>query len=334
MKKTLIKLTILFSCSLIGIGGCSENTSKEKSLERKVTELQKKVDQTKKKQIAKQKDKKLISVNVIDPETKKTVKIFYPIQMGFHSNKEKYKQDIETWAKAAARGTSTTPGYDQRNTPDRIGANGEVIKGKPRRILEESEIIRKIMDMSLTGGDVILPIYSTPSGYQPEEAPSLNEIVVASYTTYFNSHVPGRTRNIELSTGAINNVILGKQDYFSFNTTVGPSDQAHGYQPAKEAIDGKLVDGIGGGICQTSSTLYNAIDKLPITYIEKHHHSLHVGYVPPGRDATVSYGGPDFRFQNTTDVPLLIKAYVNKEKGSLTIELRTSRANQAIIKKK
>ena len=55
---------------------------------------------------------------------------------------------------------------------------------------------------------------------------------------------------------------------FSYNTTLGPSDQAHGYQPAKEAVDGKLVDGIGGGICQTSSTLYNAVDQLRVTYVE------------------------------------------------------------------
>ncbi|MDP4086831.1 MAG: VanW family protein [Bacillota bacterium] len=334
MKKYKSVITILLSFSLIGLVGCSEKTSKEQALEKKVSELQKQVEQTKKKQEkGKSEVKKTIVVNVIDPETKNIIKTFYPEQMGFTTNKEKYKQDIEDWGKLEARGTATKPGYDQRNTPDRISANGMIIKGKPRRILEESELTVKVMQASVSGGDVSLPLYTYPSGYKTEEVPQLGEVIVASYTTFFNSSVTGRNRNIELSAAAINNVILGNQDYFSFNTTVGPSDQAHGYQPAKEAIDGKLVDGIGGGICQTSSTLYNAVDKLKVTYIEKHHHSLHVGYVPTGRDATVSYGGADFRFQNTTGVALLLKAYVDKSKGSLTIEIRTSKSNQEIMKK-
>ena len=89
--------------------------------------------------------------------------------------------------------------------------------------------------------------------------------------------------------------------------------------------------GIGGGICQTSSTLFNAIDQVGVNYIEKHHHSLPVGYVPQGRDATVSYGGPDFRFQNTTGAPLLIKTIYAK--GKLTVEIRTSAAYKNLIKK-
>lgn len=80
--------------------------------------------------------------------------------------------------------------------------------------------------------------------------------------------------------------------------------------------------GIGGGICQTSSTLFNAVDQIPINYVERHHHSLDVGYVPKGRDATVSYGSLDFRFQNTNDVPFLIKATYGND--FLTIEIRTA----------
>ncbi|WP_207222924.1 VanW family protein [Vibrio vulnificus] len=141
----------------------------------------------------------------------------------------------------------------------------------------------------------------------------------------------GRTKNIELSAEAINNIILGEGDHFSFNTTVGPSDEAHGYHPAEEAINGKLVMGIGGGICQTSSTLYNAVDKVGVSYVEKHHHSVTVGYVPKGRDATVSYGGKDFRFENTTDIPLLVKA--NFGNGVLTIEIRTAKKYEGMLKK-
>jgi len=171
----------------------------------------------------------------------------------------------------------------------------------------------------------------TESGYKPEDVAHLGEVVVASYTTYFNSSVTGRNRNIELSAQAIDNVIVGVGDHFSFNTTVGPSDEAHGYQPAQEAINGKLVMGIGGGICQTSSTLFNAVDQLGVDYVEWHHHSVTVGYVPAGRDATVSYGGKDFRFLNTTGAPFLIKPIYGN--GSLTVEIRTSKEYESVLKK-
>ncbi|EIJ82307.1 hypothetical protein PB1_05245 [Bacillus methanolicus PB1] len=325
-------ISIILAASLIGLIGCSEKTAREEELEKKVDYLEQQIDKYKKEEEEeKKKEEKPIVVNVVDPNTKKMLKTFYPKDMGFETNFEKYKAEIENWAKSLARGTETTAGYDQRMIPDRIGKNGQIIKGRPRVILEESELTEKVIKASEKGGTVGLPLYVTKSGYKPEEVPHLGEVVVASYTTYFNSGVSGRTRNIELSAQAINNVIIGVQDIFSFNTTVGPSDAAHGYQKAEEAVNGKLVMGIGGGICQTSSTLYNAVDKLNVAYIEKHHHSVNVGYVPKGRDATVSYGGLDFRFQNTTGVPLLLKAYVKK--GSLTVEVRTSKANQTLLKK-
>jgi vancomycin resistance protein YoaR len=252
--------------------------------------------------------------------------------MGYGKDNKKYKEEIENWAHEIARGTEEKPGYDKRNTPDRIDGNGQVIKGAPRIILEEEELVDKVMEASTKGGDVDLPLYVSASGYKAEDAEHLGEVVVASYKTYFNPGVAGRTKNIELSAKAINNVIVGTEDYFSFNTTVGPSDEAHGYQPAEEAINGKLVMGIGGGICQTSSTLFNAVDQIGVDYVEKHHHSVTVGYVPKGRDATVSYGGKDFRFQNKAGAPFLVRAIVGN--GTLTVEIRTSKKFEGLIKKR
>lgn len=322
--------------SLIGLIGCSQETSKEEELEKKIAELEKKIEEEQKEkeealkeQEEKEEEEQVIVVDVVDPNTQKVIKTINPVEMGYGTDNEKYKAEIEGWVTELARGSEGTVGYDQRMIPDKIGKNGEIIKGKPRIILEESELVEKVMNASEKGEAVELPLYVYESGYKQEEAAYLSEEVVASYTTHFNSGVAGRSKNIELSAAAINNVILGTNDIFSFNTTVGPSDAAHGYQPAPEIVNGKLVDGIGGGICQTSSTLFNAIDKLGVSYIEWHHHSLNVGYVPKGRDATVSYGGLDFRFENTTGIPLLIKAIVHE--GSLTIELRTSKENQALL---
>jgi vancomycin resistance protein YoaR len=332
--------------SLIGLVGCSKATSKEEQLEKKIAELEKKIEEEQKEKEealkeqeekgkeakekeAKEEEEQVIMVDVVDPNTKKVIKTINPVEMGYGTDNEKYKAEIESWVTELARGSDNSVGYDQRMIPDKIGKNGEIVKGKPRIILEESELVEKVMNASEKGEAVELPLYVYESGYKQEEAAYLSEVVVASYTTQFNSGVAGRSKNIELSAAAINNVILGTNDIFSFNTTVGPSDAAHGYQPAPEILNGKLVDGIGGGICQTSSTLFNAVDKLGVSYIEWHHHSLNVGYVPKGRDATVSYGGLDFRFENTTGIPLLIKAIVHE--GSLTVEIRTSKENQAIL---
>ena len=324
-------ISIMLLASLLGLAGCAKETEKVDALEKKVSELEKQVDEKKEEKKKPEKQKPIV-VNVIDPNTKAVIKTFMPEEMGFETDLEKYKAEVEKWAKEVARGTETTPGYDKRMIPDRIDASGSVIKGTPRAILEETELANKVLEASVKGGEVELPLYVTASGYKTEDVAHLGEVVVATYTTSFNSRVAGRSKNIELSAQAIHNVIVGTDDIFSFNTTVGPSDAAHGYQAAEEAINGKLVMGIGGGICQTSSTLFNAIDQLSVSYVEKHHHSVTVGYVPKGRDATVSYGGKDFRFQNTTGVPLLITTMFNN--GKLTIEIRTSTQYQGMVKKR
>lgn len=340
MSKLKWGILLMMIGSLIGLAGCSgkaagDNEPEKKAGEEKIKEEEKAKEEAKEEEQAKEEDEKEevkpIVVKVTDPNTKAVLKTFSPAEMGFGDDDEKYKTVLAQWAKEMARGTDTKQGYDQRMTLDKIGPDGKIIKGQPEIILEESELVDKIIAASVSGGDVELPLYVTESGYDPADVPYLDEVVVASYTTYFNSGVAGRTKNIELSAEAINNIILGEGDHFSFNTTVGPSDEAHGYQPAEEAINGKLVMGIGGGICQTSSTLFNAVDKVGVSYVEKHHHSVTVGYVPKARDATVSYGGKDFRFENTTGIPLLVKA--NFGNGVLTIEIRTAKKYEGMLKK-
>lgn len=324
-RRRLLLLLVVFS--LFGLVGCLEKTVKE--IEVKATEVEQK--QAEKTKPAQPKVEKPIIVNIIDPNTKAIIKSYTPKDYGFGTDNEKYKAELAKWAKELARGTKDTPGYDKRMTLDKIDENGQVIKGTPQTLLDETELTERLLQASGKGGDVEIPLYTTASGYKMEDVPTLNEVMVASFTTRFNGNVAGRSKNIELSAEAINNIILGDQDSFSFNTTVGPRTAETGYQKAPEIIDGKLVDGIGGGICQTSSTLFNAIDQLPVTYIERHFHSLDVGYVPKGRDATVSYGGKDFRFKNTTGVPLLLRTVYKK--GSLTIEVRTSKIYKSMMKK-
>ncbi|MFJ7182738.1 VanW family protein [Lysinibacillus xylanilyticus] len=326
-KKWMTTLCII--CS-IGLVGCQGKSEEEKKQEQQIQESKQKAEDLKKPVTFEQQMEPVV-VEIVDPSTKAIIQTISPKEMDYESNRQSYTKQIEQLAKDLARGNEKTAGYDKRMILDKLDDQGKVIKGSPLIVLKESELVERILEASATGGKVEMPLYVTESGYYFEDIPYLEDVVVASYTTYFNTHDVGRNKNIELSAKAINNVIVGSGDNFSFNTVVGPRDEVNGYQPAPEIINKKVVMGIGGGICQTSSTLFNAVDQIPVKFVERHHHSLDVGYVPKGRDATVSYGGLDFRFQNTADVPFLIKA--NYSKNSLTIEIRTAEKYVAILKK-
>lgn len=133
---------------------------------------------------------------------------------------------------------------------------------------------------------------------------------IGHYVTFFNSAKKSRATNIALAAEAINNHVVFPGETFSFNEVVGKRTEARGYMKAPEIVKGELIEGIGGGICQVSSTLFNAVDRSGVKIIQRYSHSKHVPYVPPGRDATVSWYGPDFTFQNVYNQPLLIRTQV------------------------
>ncbi|WP_068983472.1 VanW family protein [Lysinibacillus xylanilyticus] len=323
-------MAILCMIGTIALVGCQGKTDDEKKLEQQIQESEREVGELKKPVNFEQQTEPVV-VEIVDPSTKAIIHTISPNEMDYERDVQSYTKQIEQLAKELARGNEQTAGYDKRMILDKLDDQGKVMEGSPLIVLKESELVERILEASATGGKVELPLYITESGYSFEDIPYLEEVVVASYTTYFGTTDIGRNKNIELSAEAINNVIVGSGDNFSFNTVVGPRDEANGYQPAPEIINKKVVMGIGGGICQTSSTLFNAVDQILVKFVERHHHSLDVGYVPKGRDATVSYGGLDFRFQNTSDVPFLIKA--NYSKNSLTVEIRTAEKYVEILKK-
>ncbi len=131
---------------------------------------------------------------------------------------------------------------------------------------------------------------------------------IGQYVTYFNANNKARSHNIKLSAEAINNHVVFPGETFSFNHVVGRRTKARGYMRAPVIVKGELSEDIGGGICQVSSTLYNATDRAGLKIIKRYSHSKSVPYVPSGRDATVSWGGPDFTFTNPYSFPLLIRA--------------------------
>ncbi|MDF2613063.1 MAG: vanW 1 [Clostridia bacterium] len=136
---------------------------------------------------------------------------------------------------------------------------------------------------------------------------------IASFNTDFTPNT-SRARNIILSTEAINGMLLAPGDTFSFNTAVGETTAEKGYEYAPVIANSRISQGLGGGICQVSTTLYNAILKAGLYPLNRQPHSQPINYVPLGLDATVSWDSIDFQFQNTFEYPLYIKAYVQKDK--------------------
>lgn len=264
------------------------------------------------------------TIKIIDPFTKDLIKTFTPSDYEIAIDITQYKKQVKVWVR------DFSDGYRKPMILDKIGENGELIKGRPLITVNEEELVERIVQHSLSGGEIELPLNYSQSDYSEKDLPYFNEVVLASYSTRFRAFNSGRSKNIELSANAINDVIVGNNDIFSFNSVVGPRDVASGYQMAPEIIKGKMVMGIGGGICQTSSTLFNAVDQLGLKIIERHNHSRDVGYVPEGRDATVSFGGLDFVFQNTIGVPFIVKTYY--QKGAITIQIKTSKEYEQILK--
>ncbi|MCO7175347.1 VanW family protein [Sporolactobacillus kofuensis] len=145
---------------------------------------------------------------------------------------------------------------------------------------------------------------------------------IGHYTTFFNSGNKSRAHNIELAAQALDGHVVFPNETFSFNQTVGMRTKKKGYLPARVIVRGEYSEGVGGGICQVSSTLFNAVDRAGLKIIERYAHSRRVAYVPLGRDATVSWYGPDFRFRNNYNQPILIRAH--KHGGSISFAIYSS----------
>jgi vancomycin resistance protein YoaR len=133
---------------------------------------------------------------------------------------------------------------------------------------------------------------------------------LASFGTSLGNSSRNRTHNVRLACQAIDGTVLLPGDVFSYNDTVGPRVESAGYKEAPVIVRGKLEPGTGGGICQVSSTLYNAALLADMEIVRRRHHAIPVAYLPAGRDATVVDGVIDFRFRNRLKYPVAIDSKV------------------------
>ncbi len=152
----------------------------------------------------------------------------------------------------------------------------------------------------------------------------------SSFSTDYSKSSEARKDNIRLAFSKINGTILNSGEEFSFNNTVGERTVENGFKEAKVILAGEYENGIGGGICQASTTLYNAVIRAGLDVVEVKPHSLPASYVPLSLDAMVSWGYSDLRFVNNTDGPIYIKATTDDKKITITIFGNSLKENQKI----
>lgn len=172
---------------------------------------------------------------------------------------------------------------------------------------------------------------TTPVQQPPEQPPSTNRNVEApkkvtqkrtplgSYKTPLLSKAKNRVDNIKLASKKINGYKVKPGAIFSFNDVVGKRDAENGFKVATIIVKGEYDEDMGGGVCQLSSTLYNAADKAKLEVLERHAHSRAVSYLPEGRDAAVSYGYLDLKFKNNKEYSIEIRAWVESNEVHVAI---------------
>lgn len=224
---------------------------------------------------------------------------------------EKYNR----WVNELDRKTYTEP------VNARIGGNGQIVPGQNGHKLDRKEFMKRYYDALYGGGpaSIEVPVYPVYPKVDTELLASLRAQQIGYYVTYYNAGNIDRSHNIALAAKAIDGTVVFPGETFSFNRVVGIRTTGKGYRKAAVIVRGELSEGIGGGICQVSSTLFNAADRAGLSIVQRYSHSRHVPYVPPGRDATVSWGGPDFVFKNAYNQPVLIRAFAGVGRVGVSI---------------
>ncbi len=169
------------------------------------------------------------------------------------------------------------------------------------------KIISRVLTITLLFSGVFFFLKKGVSAFAEDNPYGWDKL--SSYTTYYAEEDKGRCQNISIAASLIDGVTVQGYGEFSFNATVGKRTEEAGFQQAKIILNGEYVSGVGGGVCQVSTTLYNAALKAGLQIAEYHPHSLRVSYVPPSRDAMVSTGS-DLKLFNPYAHPVFLSAQV------------------------
>ena len=207
----------------------------------------------------------------------------------------------------------------------------DITNDTPGQVLNREKLYDKIVSNLKRSSEVTLDLTldPVPALYQTKDIIKATKRQGEFSTSYASSNAD-RKSNIKLAVNTLNGLVINPNETFSFNQTLGKRTTNKGYKEANIIKDGKFVKGVGGGICQVSTTLYNALLLSNIDVTEAHKHTLPVSYVPPCLDAMVSWGSADLKFTNTTNLPIYIIASANGEKIKFKIFGDTNKNNYEI----
>lgn len=177
----------------------------------------------------------------------------------------------------------------------------------------------EIYNQTAEGADAVIELIVTKPEISTEDMKAnLFTTAIGNYSTN-GGGTSNRRSNISLAVKAIDNKVLLPGETFSYNDTLGKRTTEKGYKEAGAYSDGSVVQEVGGGICQVSSTLFAAVLETNLEIVQRRNHSMTVSYMPMGLDATVSWGGPDLKFKNNRKYPIKISASYNG--GKIYVEI-------------
>lgn len=240
-------------------------------------------------------------------ERKQFEKIGLSLQPVFEFDREKLAQRV----KELTREITVEP----KDASFKINSNDTVtmVPGKDGVGVDMDRLEKAVVSVLLEGKKPEVALFLVPVAPARStafvESMGINGLL-ASYTTRFDPSKVSRTYNVSVAAKAFDELLVRPGHEVSFNKVVGPRSSEAGYKNAPVIVNNEFIDGVGGGVCQVSTTLYNSILLANLEVVERSNHSLPVSYVPIGRDATVVYDALDFRFRNNTESYLYIKSFV------------------------
>lgn len=218
----------------------------------------------------------------------------------------------------------------------RSGGSFDIIPGKTGIKLDVPGSVKAITAYIEEGwdredGSLELPAETDYPRGTEEELRRVKD-VLGTFTTSYSTSGSSRSQNVANGTRLINGTVLYPGDTFSAYEVVSPFSTANGYEMAGSYLNGKVVDSLGGGICQVSTTLYNAVLRSELEIVERSNHSMIVNYVDPAADAAIAGTYKDFKFKNNTDAPIYIEGATANKKVTFTIYGEETRPSNRTVK--
>ena len=188
-----------------------------------------------------------------------------------------------------------------------------IAKSETGRYLDLTEAKELLNQDMLHKEKIELPVYDTDPKITSNYYEGIDKLL-GDFNTDYSSSIKNRKENIKIAAEKFNNMKLKPGEEISFNDTVGEISEETGFKKATVIVGGEYEDGIGGGICQVSTTLYNSLILSDLEIVERHNHSRPINYVDLGTDAAVARGYKDLKFKNNTNNPIVIMAKADGEK--------------------